>query len=341
MRVLTVRNVEEAWRRGLGMLKDFGERQDSRAGGVLVAPWPVTTVYGVPTERVLLSPERDANPFFHLFESLWMLSGSDDARWLDRFVSDFSTRFGEEGGRMHGAYGHRWRRANDLDQLDVIVRRLRRDPRDRRAVIAMWDVGFDLWDPAWNEDWEKGAQNPEPRDLPCNTHIYPRIVNGQLDLTVCCRSNDIVWGAYGANAVHFSVLQEYLAGRIGVEVGILYQISNNWHGYTDVLQRVAPAQDDAPNRDYAKGFMRPMPMGTDWSHWDADLALFMAWAEDVSGATPAYSNPWFLDVATPMYMANVLRKSGDAQDALSKMAEVQADDWRTAGVQWLERRKKK
>jgi thymidylate synthase len=54
-----------------------------------------------------------------------------------------------------------------------------------------------------------------------------------LDLTVLCRSNDVVWGAYGANAVHFSVLQEYLAGRIGVDVGVMYQFSNNYHGYVD------------------------------------------------------------------------------------------------------------
>ena len=46
-----------------------------------------------------------------------------------------------------------------------------------------------------------------------------KIKNGRLQMTVHCRSNDIIWGTYGANAVHFSILQEYVAARIGVDLG--------------------------------------------------------------------------------------------------------------------------
>jgi hypothetical protein len=54
---------------------DHRKPQGSRAGDVLVAPHPVMSVTSIPTERVLFDPARDANPFFHLFESLWMLAG--------------------------------------------------------------------------------------------------------------------------------------------------------------------------------------------------------------------------------------------------------------------------
>ena len=37
------------------------------------------------------------------------------------------------------------------------------------------------------------------KDVPCNTHAYFAInAEGSLDLTVCNRSNDLVWGCLGA-----------------------------------------------------------------------------------------------------------------------------------------------
>ena len=101
--VIYADNVNEAYAIGLLHLKHTGVREDSRNGPVLVMPTPVTTVTRRPWERVLLDPERRANPFFHLFECLWMLSGSNDGKFLDQFVSDFSSRFGEpEDGRAPG-----------------------------------------------------------------------------------------------------------------------------------------------------------------------------------------------------------------------------------------------
>lgn len=240
---------------GLELLLSEGVAEDSRAGRVIVAPWPVTTAYTHPRERVLFSAIRDANPFFHLVEALWMIAGRSDAGLLNLFVRDFGDRYAEPGGDIHGAYGHRWRghfwRDNHvvppgaapgrhIDQLDEAVRILKEDPTSRQVVIAMWDPTIDLGVPGL-------------KDRPCNTHIYLRVrmteamVSGDqmtgagpvLDLTVMCRSNDIIWGAYGANAVHFSVLQEYLAARIGVDVGTFYQVSNNFHAYEKELHRLA------------------------------------------------------------------------------------------------------
>jgi thymidylate synthase len=216
MDVIRARNVNGAYRQGIALLRRKGELQQSRAGEVLVVPNPVTTIYQRPMERVLFDPGRDANPFFHLGEALWMLAGRNDATWLNRFVKDFSSRFAEEDGHQHGAYGFRWRVHFEMegggppsgwfcgpDQLETIIELLKRDPTDRRIVLTMWDPVADL------------AANK--KDIPCNTHAYLRVrqqVDPQsvglmpvLDITVCCRSNDAIWGAYGANAVHFSVLQ--------------------------------------------------------------------------------------------------------------------------------------
>lgn len=324
MIVIQAVNVNDAYDKAVDVMHTHGVKQTSRNGGVTVAPCPVTTVYMFPTQRVLLNEKRDANPFFHLFESLWMLSGSNDATWLDRFVSDFSSRYAEKDGNQWGAYGHRWRRHFGFDQLDAVVNRLKKDPNDRRVVIQMWEAGMDLYDPEELDD-ETGKPFPEPRDVPCNTQIYPRIVGGRLDITVTCRSNDVVWGAYGANAVHFSVLQEYLAGRIGVYIGHMYQISNNWHLYDAVENRFKIGT--------AREYPGVMPMGTNWDEWDDDLYAFL---DNPNGS--GFKNEWFSLVAAPMWQTHEIWKAGDKIGAQIWADSIGAADWRMAVDQWMDRR---
>ena len=338
MKVIEARNVNDAYLKGLRLLKDQGLAQGSRAGEVLVMPCPVTTVYEWPLERVLFNSIRDANPFFHLGEALWMLAGRNDATWLDRFVKDFSSRFAEKDGQQHGAYGYRWLHHFDLEgggyrslpnQLDTVVRLLRANPDDRRVVLTMWDPVADL--------------GIDRRDIPCNTHAYFRILNGALDITVCCRSNDAVWGAYGANAVHFSILQEYIATRIGVDVGLYFQISNNFHVYTDVLKKVWP--EVWPSGDntvwdkhrYERGRVEVQPLMDDPGSFDSELDIFLQrLGEDLAWR---YENKFFSDVATPFFLAHNSwrnREYNQAQVWLEEMPEN--NDWRLAASEWMKRR---
>jgi len=329
----------------------------------------VSTVYSRPVERVLFDPVRDANPIFHHMEALWMLAGRDDATWLDQFVSDFSSRFAEEGGRMHGAYGKRWRDHFNLnlpvqswqtpkrkggfeyepprDQLNVVIDLLRKNPYDRQAVIGMWDPAADLGIPGL-------------KDRPCNTQIYLRTdrrVRHQghtgehlirnidpatgmcraLDMTVCCRSNDAVYGAYGANAVHMSVLQEYLAARIGAEVGRYVQMSNNLHMYEWSLKQV----DVDSARESAKSLYKDRYPGVrrlvdDPESFDEELGKFLA---NPSSPDSAYfNNTHFNQVALPMWLANHHRSERRWEEALAVAGEIAAPDWRRATTEWLERR---
>ena len=80
----------------------------------------------------------------------------------------------------------------------------------------------------WNP-W--GDLDSSSIDIPCNTNIYFKIREGELQMTVCNRSNDMIWGAYGANAVHMAVLQEYVAAQLDVPMGKYYQISDSFHVY--------------------------------------------------------------------------------------------------------------
>lgn len=216
MKIIRARNPHEALIKALILLDAFGEEQESRNGMVITVPWPVATEYSCPLERVVFWPERDANPFFHLYESLWMLAGRNDLKPLLKYVKNFKD-YSDDGKIIHDAYGWRWRHVFGKDQLEIIIKRLQKNPLDRRCVLTMWDPMVDL-------GWEGKA-------FPCNLMATFQIRKGKLDLDIFCRSNDIIWGTYGANCFHFSVLLEYMALKIGCPVGFMRQISINWHAY--------------------------------------------------------------------------------------------------------------
>jgi hypothetical protein len=248
-----------------------------------------------------------------------MLAGRNDAASLNVFVRDFGERFAEPDGLVHGAYGHRWRQAFIMDQLEFVIDKLQREPSSRQCVIQMWDCDHDLM--------------TEVKDRPCNTHIYLRIHESRLDLTACCRSNDAIWGAHGANAVHFSVLQEYLAARLGLQIGILYQFSNNYHVYLSELKKYTSLDD---NR-YADDHVRPLLMFTEPSAIDRDLVRFMQCFEK-RDYSAKFVNPWFEQVLIPMMMAHHQFKDKRHAHAIQFAGQIEAIDWRVACQEWLERR---
>lgn len=585
MKVLNVRNVREAYIQGLMLLSQEGVQQQSRAGDVLVLPYPLTTVYQNPCERVLIDSSRDANCFFHLAESLWMLGGRRDAMFLNKYIEDFAVRFAEANLNVHDAYGYRWRNHFQFDQLKTIIKKLRKNPDDRQAVLQMWDAanardltekGYKtrpclagdtiLWSPEgdlpiskvakkfqrgevtrwpvysvknttmkiqwatnvwksgrkqtsritfddgsfvectddhrffkynrtkiietevknlkigdrvqareryWYRGYEMfggpvhvqyvkllhgnskrlqvthhkdenkknncaenleylteskhnsfhrmGDRNPMRRlsseahkirgqkhsvalkkywasrtiaqrkaqtqewrlgtvrrwneykqsqenhiivDITpgpvqdvydfivpefhtavigtgvvthnCNTHAYFRVHNNRLDMTVCCRSNDAVWGAYGANVVHFSFLQEYMAAHIGVDMGVYYQISNNFHAYVDVMSKIQIGEV----QPYETALV---PLIADVKNFDDELKQFLLWVdigklEHTLIDKREWKNNFFPDVAIPLLHAHALYKNKLYASAGMAAQQIKSGDWQRAALEWLHRR---
>lgn len=334
MRTIIVRNVHQALVEGAYQLSKFGQKTDSRNGPVMVLPVPLTTVYMRPTERVLFHPERDANPFFHFFESLWMLSGRNDVEFVSFFNSGM-VNYSDDGKTFNAAYGHRWRKHFGTDQLEGIIRALDNDPTCRRQVLGMWDVRVDLGNPS--------------KDLPCNTQAYFQVdLDGKVQMMVTNRSNDLIWGAYGANAVHFSFLLEYVAAALGREVGLYYQTSFNTHYYTETHQELVeqlaakgpmpPAQYTDP---YSEGQVHntiPL-MSLPRGRWDRELQMFMEKRDE-----GVYDDPFFAQVAAPLYRAYLAFKTKDPdrfEQALQHTGQCAAQDWMIACKEWLQRRQAK
>ena len=225
MIVINARNVHAALPLGIHLLQTQGVERHTRNGLVLAAPCPVSTVYSHPREKSVMWGERDVNIAFLLYESLWMLKGRNAVDMLSKYVRNFG-RYSDNKITLHGAYGYRWRKHFGFDQLDVIIQQLTADDRDRRNVLQMWDANADL--------------GKESNDIPCNDMATFQIdADGKLNMVVFCRSNDIIWGAYFANAFHFGMLLEYMATKIGCEMGTYTQVSVNYHAYVETLEPLA------------------------------------------------------------------------------------------------------
>lgn len=349
MIVIDSRNINHALPQGISLVHEMGVREASRNGDVLRMPMPVATVYSRPNERVCLHDWRDANPFFHLVEAMWMLAGRDDLKQLTPYVPRMSD-FSDDGGRTQpGAYGKRWRSHHSLgsrrslwpDQLDWVVQRLWHNPNDRRTVIQMWDPLVDI-----------AAADADGKDVPCNITALPWAQGGKLNLTVFCRSNDMMLGAYGANVVHFSFLLEYLAGRVGLPVGKYWQVSNNFHAYVENAgdPKACWPSDWGSYDPYTSGEVSHYPMFKDFDVTTTDAARDKVIKEDLQllfehgpfeAATKARW-PFIARVVVPMMLAHRHFKTGKGEDrftgALDILQQVVASDWRRAGREWIERR---
>jgi len=329
MMVIRANNVNDAYAQAMSIIYEDNPnvwREISPRGGLATKEFhePVATVYECPWRRVLFDLERDANPFFHFMESMWMLAGRQDAEWISQFSKNISN-YAEEDGNFHGAYGYRWREYFGFDQVDLAVNQLRMSPDSRRVVLAQWDATGDL--------------GVDRRDIPCNTHVYFKIRDKNLHMTVCCRSNDIVWGCYGANAVHFSFLQEFVAAGAGVGVGTYTHVSDSWHYYLDNPTIVSLFESGTMPRANYWGAAMNIPVTNpihNYGDWWSDLCRFMK-VDDWRDCS-MYEEAFFGQVAVPMRDAWANYKRGDLETAMTRATDIRAADWRMACVNWLQKR---
>lgn len=354
-------------------------RTTSRVGDVLQIVEPVIVTYENPRQRVLFNEVRDCNPFFHVVESLWMLAGRNDVTALKYYASQIGDIASDDGVTFNGAYGYRWRRAvkdktypsdvciggdpswnapdvTHVDQLKILIDHLKHKPESRRAVLQMWNVEDDLLKIDVTKDVccnlsvmfslrKQPVQNTAPR------LVLPEPISNDywyLDMTVTNRSNDMIWGMLGANVVHFSFLQEYMACCLGVEVGVYNQISNNLHVYVENNGGFKPKEwidkyyetnqldlySDSRGSSVKLG---PMLL-EEQECFDAEAQAFLEYPWDYPPQSE-WESPFLNVVADPMCRAFYFHKERDYEAAEYWCKKIEADDWRIASTNWINKRK--
>lgn len=193
-----------------------------------------------PRARISRSENR-GKPFSALGELLWYLSGSDKLAFIKPYVSEYEKDAVD--GALEGAYGPRlFAMRGQIDQFESIERLLRRRPGSRRAVIQLFNA----------EDIAA-----EHREIPCTTTLQFHQREGRLHLSVTLRSNDAYWGL-PHDVFCFTMIQEMMARRLGVELGDYYQYVGSMHVYVNYLPDMRAYLDEGFQQVHA---MPPMPVG--------------------------------------------------------------------------------
>lgn len=169
--------------------------------------------------RARLSRSENRGKLFSaLGELLWYLSGSDTLE----FIRPYVPRYADDAvdGILEGAYGPRLvRMRNSIDQLGSIEALLKERPASRRAVIQL----FNAEDIATHH-----------KEIPCTTTLQFHLRDDHLHMSVTLRSNDAYWGL-PHDVFCFTMIQEMMARRLGVEMGQYYQHVGSMHVYEDML----------------------------------------------------------------------------------------------------------
>jgi thymidylate synthase len=172
-----------------------------------------------PRARLSRSENR-GKPFSALGELLWYLAGSDKLDFVRPYVPEYAKDATD--GVIYGAYGPRlFAMRGNVDQIANTAQLLTEKPSSRRAVIQLFNA----------EDIAS-----DHKEIPCTTALQFHLRDGRLHMSATLRSNDAYWGL-PHDVFCFTMLQEMMARRLGVELGEYYHYAGSMHIYEDYIGR--------------------------------------------------------------------------------------------------------
>jgi thymidylate synthase len=108
-------------------------------------------------------------------------------------------------------YGHRLRRYFDLDAVEALAARLKKDPEDRKAYVTLWDNRRDL---------------TAKESRPCFVSVFVRKFEDKLTLTATFRTHNAL-DAWLLNFYGLMALQGAVAERAGLPPGAITVFSHS------------------------------------------------------------------------------------------------------------------
>ena len=219
MRQLTFKNASEAFDFYYGTIPyegiNFaGTKAMFNQGFIIEKPW----------ERMIDNEKREFNMEYAEAEWQWYLSGDRSTARLGEIygkIPQIWQRMSDGNGNVNSNYGWQWERGY---QLDKVVAQLKDNPDTRQASISIYD-GKEI--------------SKYKYDTPCTYAVQFTIVKGKLNMCVVMRSNDL-WYGFCNDQYCFSMLQNLVCTRTGIDMGTYYHFAHNLHIYNDKLPEQNP-----------------------------------------------------------------------------------------------------
>lgn len=180
---------------------------------------PVCITIKDPRKRFIPSNVRRLNVGFAIAEMLWILRCSNSATEIGHYNKNW-LNFSDDGTTLNGAYGKRIFaypcKNSEINQFEEAYKLLKEDTNSRQATIVLFNPELDYIG--------------KTKDKPCTNLLRFKIRNNKLIMTTYMRSNDINLGLC-YDVVNFTILQELMAGLLGLEMGEYIHIVDSFHMY--------------------------------------------------------------------------------------------------------------
>ncbi len=165
---------------------------------------------------------RELNLKPPIAEMLWFLRSDKDLTWLQKHTKIWDA-FTDDDGQASCSYGYRWKNHFGRDQVQGVIDILTKEPGSRQAVIITWDPSKD------------GLDSTRQKNVPCIPMVQFTIFNNQLNICLTWRSQDVYLGQ-PFDIIGFALLQQFVAQKLGIEIGYIHWTINHAHLYENQLE---------------------------------------------------------------------------------------------------------
>lgn len=324
----TYNNVTSAFQKCLDEIFKNGQYVTVR-GNETKELSPCSFIIEDPLSRVYIIPNRRNNIFSTIAETLWVIGGRNDIKYLSYYLPR-SEEFSDDGLVWRAGYGPRLRNWKGVDQFKEIVNLINSDPNTRRAVMSIFDPASDFIN---------------SRDIPCNNWLHFLVRNNKLDMSIAVRSCDIMWGFTGINTFEWSVIQELISFWTGYEVGKMSFFIGSFHLYERHFKRAEAIINSSKRKVlYDFGYLSPK-FQTNFNDFDIQMSKCFELEEAIRSGNDVLDgilgiNDDFLRNSMLMLMLHHLWKIKEKEEKISEIINLlDESDYKIAAIEFFVRRK--
>lgn len=161
-----------------------------------------------------------------VYELLWFLQGSSNARWLQERGVRIWNEWAAPDGELGPIYGVQWRSwptptGEHIDQMANVVQQIIENPNSRRLIVSAWNV----------------ADLPHMALPPCHVLFQFYVADGKLSCQLYQRSADLFLGV-PFNIASYALLVHMVAQQTNLEVGEFIWTGGDCHIYSNHFMQV-------------------------------------------------------------------------------------------------------
>ncbi|HEU4614655.1 MAG TPA: thymidylate synthase [Kofleriaceae bacterium] len=209
----------------LNLLRDVlehGERRTDRTGTGTISMFGAQTRYDLREGFPLVTTKKVLFPAV-VRELLWFLRGSTNINDDLTQHTPIWDAWADENGELGPIYGYQWRNwgGQHIDQIQIAIDTIKKDPTSRRIIVSAWNVG-DL---------------PKMRLPPCHAFFQFYVQERWLDCQLYQRSADLALGV-PFNIASYALLMAMIAQECDLSPRYFVHTLGDAHIYLNHVEGV-------------------------------------------------------------------------------------------------------